>query len=566
MIKYVRTLQPRLAVLVTAFATLCLAEVFPFLYPWVLGKVLDGPAIRGDMPELRKWILFYCLFVAVHASTLFTRFLLGQRLSIETAHRLRLRVFAHLQKLPISFFQRNPIGSLITRLTSDVENFGSMFSEGFLELFSNVALLLFSVVFMLRQDLRLGLATLTFFPAMVIVSAYFRKRFRALQAKLRSELAGLNGFLQESFNGVGIIQAFRKQRWLTGLFDARNEAYRHTARNYAGRYAGFFPIVQSLSDFSLLACYAAGIWFIGKGELSVGTMAAFAWYASIYSRPLRDLSDRINTLQTAFACGDRVIDFLATPCEQAIEGRLRLTVRDDVPAIRLDGVHFAYQPEKPVLKGISLEIARGTTAALVGPTGCGKSSTLNLLVRFAKAQQGSVSLFGIPVADIATDSLRQHVAVLAQDPFLFPGSIRDNVCLGRPFDEVRFADTCRRAQLTSWLERLPAQDATVVGTGGQELSSGQRQLVAYARALYQDPAILILDEPSSSIDALTEHLLQQALKELLQGRTALLVTHRIASIAACQRVFLMDDGRIEAQGSHEHLLASHPRYAQLFSS
>jgi ATP-binding cassette subfamily B protein len=563
--KYLDVLRPDRSLLIGALIVLLLTEIFPFLYPLILSRLLDGTALQGDQKMLVQLVLLYALCVFGHSGFLYLRFLFGQRLSIRTTHDLRCRLFAHLQKLPLKYFQRTPVGNMMTRLTSDVDAFGALFNDGFLELFSNVVLLVFSVAFMLWQNWFLGLATISILPLIMLTSTLYRSRFRVLQKQLRTELANLNSYLQESINGVSIIQAFRRIPLFQQRFAVRNNLYIDTSKKYAKRYAGFFPIVQSLSDFSLLACYCAGIWLISKGNVSAGTMAAFAWYASIYSRPLRDISDRINTIQNALVAGDRVLDLLQETEEEQGSSRIQLAPNANSIAVRFHNVHFAYHQDRPVLQGIHFEVLKGSTVALVGATGCGKSTILQLLLRFMEANEGGIEVFGVPLREIDSASFHSHVAWLGQDPFLFPGTIQENICLGRAYDANNFESVCKRAQIAVMLENLPAGAETRVGTGGQELSTGQRQLVSYARTLYQDPEILLLDEPSASIDAKTEQQLHLALRELLQGRTAILVTHRVASVAACDHVLVLGQGKIIASGTPSAIIQQGTHYQELFA-
>jgi ATP-binding cassette subfamily B protein len=561
-----KILRPNSRLLMSALVALFFAESFPFLYPLVLRQIIDGSVFAGDFPLLLRWIFLYSGVVVAHSLFLYLRILFGQHLAIGTTHALRLRMFAHLQKLPLQYFQKTPVGGLMTRLTNDVDAFGALFSDGFLELFSNVTLLIFSMAVMLWMDWRLGLATLIFFPVLLAISAWFRTRFRTLQSQYRAELASLNSFLQESLNGLGVVRVFGKQQWLLGFFRNRNDAYTHVSLRYGRRYAGFFPLVQTFSDLSLVSCYVAAIWLIGRGELTAGTLAAFAWIASIYSRPLRDLSDRINTLQNALAAGDRVVEFLETPPEPAPVGSGIVSKLEHHGSNALDfkNLQFAYNPGNNVLHGISFSVPVGARVALVGPTGCGKSTCLQLILRFLEPASGSIDLFGVPLGQIQATELHRQIAWLGQDPFLFPGTIAENISLGRAWNEVLFLDICKRAQILKMIESFPLGRNTLVGTGGTELSSGQRQLVAYARALYQDPAILLLDEPTASIDASTEWELNLALQELLQGRTALIVSHRASSIAVCDRVICMRQGTIVESGTHASLMANPGYYAKLF--
>lgn len=563
--RHLEILAPNRLLLWGALVSLGLAELFPFCYPLLLSQTLDQ--LNGSVVAIAGSTLLtvYLGTVVLHSLVLYMRVYLGQRLSLDCNHRLRKTMFRHLQHLPMPLYQKTPIGKWMSRIINDTESYGNIFSEGLLELVSNVALLLFSMVFMLVLDWRLGLATMLFFPAMVLVSSWYRSHFRNLQLRFRESLAGLTAFLQEAINGVGLVQAFRRQSHMNRELHVVNSHYMGLSLSYANRYAGFFPLIQGLSDLSLVACYAMGLWLIAGDQISVGMLAAFAWYASIYSRPLRDISERVNSLQTSLASGQRVREFLELPSDP-----LDNTGRELVPSLKdnalaMDAVHFGYDPSRPVLNDLCFALPVGTSAAIVGQTGCGKSTTLQLLIAFLKPDQGRVLIFGRNVQEWSRQSLHRNMAWLAQEPFLFAGSLRENICMGTPYEEERFRQVCQQAQISGLLEALPQGELTLVGTGGQEISVGQRQLVAYARTLYQDPAILLLDEPSASIDASTGYELQVALRTLLRGRSAIMVTHRLASALICDKVFVMDQGKIVEQGVPQELLEQpHSRFSMLF--
>lgn len=562
---HVQTLSPRPGLLTGASVSLLLAELFPFCYPLVLAQALDQLQGKANPIAWEILLFAYLSVVALHSISLYMRIYLGQRLSIECNHNLRKRVFSHLQRLPLKAIQKTPVGNWMSKVTNDTETYGNIFSEGILELGSNLALLVFSIAFMLVLDWKLALATMVTLPFMIFVSAWFRSQFRNLQARFRESLAGLTGFLQEALNGIEIVQVFRKQSLVYQEFESTNRAYMDLSLRYATRYAGFFPLIQSLSDLSLIACYTAGIWLIASGNISIGMLAAFAWYASIFSRPLRDISDRINSIQTSLAAGDRVREFLALPQDQQSAKTENQSNRNSDVAIHFEQVHFHYEPGKPVLQGIDFALLRGSTTALVGTTGCGKSTTLQLLTGFLIPTSGQVRVFGECPSAIDNDSLHEEVAWLSQEPFLFAGTLVENICLGREFDELKFRKVCLQSQIQALMERLPQGKDTKVGSGGYEISSGQKQLVAYARALYQDPAILLLDEPSSAIDSDTGHKLETALVELLKGRTALIVSHRLSSTMICDRVLVMDAGRIVEAGKPGDLLRlPESRFSALF--
>ncbi len=561
MMGWIRLLNANRWMLATAILSLLLAEIFPFLYPWILAQILDTPVDLQDKTFILYWVILYGIITIFHSLFLFLRMWLGQRIGIDAAHKIRLLIFKRMQELPIGYFRKTPIGNTMSRMTADVENFSSILGDGILELLSNILLIVVASIFMISTHWKLGLATLTLFPVLFLITNLYRKKFRQIQVQHRQTLASLTSFLQESLQGAPLLQIFRKLSCLRIQFKRINWQYRRISEKYAFQYAGFFPLVQSLSDLSLLICYAVGVYLITHDTLSMGTMVAFAWYASIYTRPLRDLSDRITSLQTGLASGERIQDFLneVNP-QESLNPPLPFPTLRGSDSIEFLGINFQYHPEKSVLHGFDLRIPIGKTLALAGATGCGKSTVLQLLLCLIHPQKGLILVGGCDVNHFSKEDLYKNLAWLGQDPFLFPGTFAENICLEYPWDEKRLKTALAHAQLDAWVSSLPQGVNTILMGSGILPSVGQKQLISYARVLYQNPQILLLDEPSASLDAQTEHDLHIALQNLLRDRTAILVSHRIASLSACDQVAFLREGNIVAMGSHSDLQKSCVEY------
>lgn len=565
MIGWIRLLNPSRWLLASALISLFFAEICPFLYPWILAQILDTPVASQGNSFILKWVTFYVVLSLFHSLFLFLRMWLGQRIGIQAAHQIRSLLFNRMRELPIGYFRKTPIGNTMSRMTSDVDSFSSIMGDGMLELLSNIILIVVASAFMLLSHWKLGLATLALFPALFLITNLYRKKFRQIQVQHRQTLASLTSFLQESLQGAPLLQVFRKLSRLRMQFKKINWQYRRISEKYAYQYAGFFPLVQSLSDLSLMICYAVGIYFLAHDAISLGTLVAFAWYASIYTRPLRDLSDRMTSLQTGLAAGERIREFLneATP-NLTLKAPLPFPHLTQLDVIDFHSVNFHYHEEKSVLQDFQLQIPIGTTLALAGATGCGKSTVLQLLLSLLNPQSGQISIGGVEINRISKEVLYQNMAWLGQEPFLFPGTLAENICLENQWNEDRLKDAILHAQLERWVSSLPKGSETQIMGKGIHPSIGQRQLISYARVLYQNPQILLLDEPSASIDAQTEHDLHMALQNILRDRTAILVSHRVASLATCDQVAFLREGRIWAKGTHLELQKTCPEYRLRF--
>jgi len=510
----------------------------------------------------RLAILILLIFV-VHFSLnffqVYTMELAGQRMM----HDLRMKVFSHLQGLEVSFFDKNPVGRLVTRLTNDIQNVHEMFTSVLINLFRDVLLLLGILVILLHLHQGLALVSFSVLPLIFVTTLLFSHRARDAFREIRFKIAQMNAFLQESFSGIQVVQLFRREAENGRRFQKINEAHYLANMRQISIYALFVPLVEILSSGAtgLLIWYGGGR--VIQEAISLGVLVAFLSYIRMFFQPIRDLSEKYNVMQSAMASLERIFglldedgkrDFPLSPRREKIRGR-----------IEFRGVSFAYHGEEEVLQEVSFSVGEGEVVAIVGATGAGKTSLIWLLERFYEAQKGSILIDGIDIQERDPAELRSQIGFVMQDTFLFSGDIIENIRLGdREGDEERVREVARMAKANRFIERLPKGYHTQVGEGGEELSAGERQLLAFARALYIDPQILILDEATSHVDPETERFIQEALMALLKGRTAIVIAHRLSTIEHADRIVVLHKGRVREIGSHTELMARKGLYWRLY--
>jgi ATP-binding cassette subfamily B protein len=499
-------------------------------------------------------------FVVEYAGTLLTT-LVGQRVMYD----LRMEIFTRLQRLSIAFFDRNPVGRLMTRVTSDVETLNELFSSGVVTLFGDVFTLLAIMGMMLAIDWRLALVTFSVIPLVWLTAAVFRRRVREAFRDIRLRLARLNAYLQERLTGMRVVQLFGREEASARRFAELNRDHLAAHLRSITVYAVFFPMVELLTSIAM----ALLLWYGGlrvlDGTLTVGVLAAFIQYTRRFFQPLQDLSEKVNLLQSAMASSERVFALLDEPVtvgEPATPRPLPRPVRGEV---RFEGVWFRYSPEGPwVLRDISFTASPGRTIALVGHTGAGKTTIVSLLLRFYDPERGRITVDGVDIRELPTAELRSLIGFVQQDLFLFTGDILHNLTLDAPITADQAHQAARRVGAGRFIERLPEAYGHRLGERGRNLSVGERQLLSFARALALDPAILVLDEATSSVDAEAEAQIQVAIAELMAGRTSLVVAHRLSTILHADEILVMHHGEIRERGSHRDLLAAGGLYQRLY--
>ena len=532
--------------------------------PYLIGRAIDRYILRGDVPGL-LWTMLILLGVYV-AGTLAT---LGQIRQVggvgqRVLASLRERIFDRLLRLPLRYFDRRPVGDLMSRVTNDVDTLNQLLSQGFTQLLGSFFSLIGIVVAMLLLDWRLALVCFTIIPVMLLVNVYFARRARRAFRTTRETVGDVTAGLQEEITGVREAQAFNRTEANIARFRERNAANRTANVQAVAITSAFAPAIDVLSTLATAVVIGYGGYLVVTGTLSVGLLAAFLIYVQQFFRPIQLASQVYTQAQAALAGGERIYNILdedpeppdppGMPSLGTIEGH-----------IEFEGVTFGYEPGRPVIHDVSFEIEPGQTVALVGPTGAGKTTIANLVPRFYDATGGSVRVDGRDVREVKRESLREGIATVLQEPFLFSGTVAENIGYGRQDatrEEVEAA--ARVASAHDFVSELPEGYDTVLGEGGGNLSQGQRQLLSFARAVLASPRILILDEATSNIDTRTEALIQRALGTLLEGRTSIVIAHRLSTIRTADLILVVADGRIAERGTHAELLEKGGLYADLY--
>jgi ATP-binding cassette subfamily B protein len=486
---------------------------------------------------------------------------LGQRVMYD----LRLQIFGHLQRLSIPYFDRHPVGRLMTRVTSDVETLNELFSAGLVTVFGDVFTLLAIMAMMLYQDWRLALVAFSVIPLVFISAMIFRRRVRDAFREIRVKLARINSFLQEHLGGIRVVQLFNREAAAARQFDAINREHLDAHLKSITIYAVFFPVIELLTSVAIAALlYYGGLRAI-SGSLTVGVLAAFIQLTRRFFQPLQDLSEKYNLLQSAMASSERVFRLLDTEVSVPEPAQPRALPKPMRGQITFEGVWFRYSEDGPwVLKDVSFEAPAGRTVALVGHTGAGKTTIISLLLRFYDPTRGRITLDGVDIREIATDELRRQIGFVQQDLFLFTGDIQRNLALDAPIGEPEVREAATRVGADRFIQRLPSGYGHVLGERGRSLSVGERQLLSFARALARNPRVLILDEATSSVDTESEAQIQRAIAEVMEGRTSLVVAHRLSTILHAEEILLLHHGEIVERGTHRSLLGQGGIYHRLY--
>jgi len=492
----------------------------------------------------------------------------GHMLTLQIAgqramYDLRMSLFRHLQGLSLDYFDQNPVGRLVTRVTNDIDALNEFFSAVLLTLVKDLLLLFGTLIILFWMNPRLAAIVSTVVPALALLSAFFAVRVRGAFREVRRLLARLNADLSEDLSGVKVIQIFRRERARQARYERTNREYFRANMRQLVLFGVFRPAVELLSAVGLALVLVYGGGAVLRGALTLGALVAFISYSRQMLRPVVDISEKYNIMQAAMASAERVfgvLDTAATVVEKPSVG----SVSEGRGRVDFESVSFAYTEDKPVLREISFSVPAGRSVALVGPTGAGKTSIISLLCRFYDPDSGSVRLDGVDLRDLSGSELRRHLAVVLQDSFIFSRTVNENIRLGSELPASRVAHAAEMVQASSFISELPSGYDEVMAERGATLSTGQKQLLCFARALARDPKVLILDEATSSVDPATERLIQRAIDTLMRGRTSVIVAHRLSTIQKVDEILVIDDGRIVERGSHRELLARRGIYYNLY--
>jgi len=567
--RLLRYLQPYRWRLAGAVALLVCAAALQIVGPWLVQLALDDAIPDRDARFLGILATAYLVaalvtFVLQYAQALVTTWL-GQQVMFD----LRREIFAQLQTLDLRYYDRTPVGRLMTRITSDVETLNELFSSGVVAIFGDLFTLVFIVSAMMLMDWRLALVTLTVIPFVLWAAVLFRSRIRNAYRDIRVRLARINSFFHERITGMRVVQLFNREEADARRMDEVNRDYLEAHLRSIRYYALFFPVIEVFTAISL----ALIVWYGGlsvlAGTTTVGVVAAFLLYSRRFFRPIQDLSEKYNLLQAAMASSERIFKLLDRETgivDPAEPRRLPAPIRGE---IEFRDVWFAYDTEEDgdpewVLKGVSFRATAGERLAIVGHTGSGKTTLINLLMRFYDPQKGEILLDGVPIRELAQRELRAHVGLVLQDIFLFSDDVRYNIRLGkREISEEKVLAAAAEVGAGALIENLPRGLDHPLGERGMSLSLGERQLVSFARAVAFDPPVLVLDEATSSVDSEIEARIEEATARLMEGRTSLVIAHRLSTVQGADRILVLHQGELREQGTHGELLSLGGLYARL---
>lgn len=563
--------RPHLPLALGALALLLIEGMLQLAGPLLTRQVIDVALPAHDYAAVAR---LSALFVAALAAQLVTDYgqlvltnLLGQRVM----HDLRRQLFDHLQSLSVAFFDRTPVGRLVTRVTSDVESLNELFTAGVIAGVGDLATLLAIGVVMFTLDWRLTLAAFVVVPAIYLVSHVFQSQVRGTYRDIRARVARLNAFLQERLTGIRVVQLFGRERDESGAFARLNAAHLDSQLASVRVYALYFPAIEILTTIALAMLIVTAVSRVDAGVVTVGTVAAFLQLARRFFQPLQDLSDKYNILQQAMASAERIFALLDTAPTVADGGRVALPrPRGGGVTVAFEGVWFQYprrdetsSDERWVLRDVSFRVAPGETLALIGHTGAGKTTVVNLLLRFYDPDRGRITIDGVDIREVPLSDLRALVGYVQQDIFLFADDIATNIRLSAPLTDGAVADAAARVGADRIIDRLPGGYRHRLSERGASVSVGERQLLSFARAVAADPALLVLDEATSAVDSRIEADIQRALRELMAGRTTVAIAHRLSTIVSATEILVLHHGEVRERGTHAQLLEAGGLYTRL---
>jgi ATP-binding cassette subfamily B multidrug efflux pump len=558
-------LRPYWRSVVVALVAIIAGSAASLAQPYLVKVAIDRHIASGQLAGLDRLAAVYLAiligaFAAEYVQT-WTMQLTGQRIMFD----LRMGLYGHLQRLDLRYYDRNPVGRLMTRVTSDVDVLNDLFTSGVVTVFGDLFALLGIMGMMLWMNWRLALVAFAVLPLIVLITQWFRRNVRDSYRTVRGWIARINAFLQENITGMSTVQLFGREPLNFARFDEIDRKHRDANIESIFYYAVFYPAIEAVSALSA----ALIIWYGGgsviRGALTLGSLVAFLQYSQRFFRPISDMSEKFNVLQSAMASSERIFKMLDEP---VVVRPPAAAVTRPAPAlghIAFEGVWFAYNDEDYVLRDVSFEVRPGERVGIVGATGAGKSSLVNLLLRFYDVSRGRITIDGVDIRDLALDDLRGLFSLVLQDVHLFSGTIAENIRLGNPaIGDARVREAAHAVHADAFIDRMAAGYNSPVAERGSTLSVGQKQLLSFARALAFDPRVLILDEATSSVDTDTELLIRDALRVLMKSRTTIAIAHRLSTIQDMDKILVLHKGKLRESGTHQELLAERGIYFKLF--
>ena len=561
--RLLRYLVPHRRTAAVALAAIVGHALLQLAEPYLIKLAIDRHILTGELAGLEQiaaalLVILSGSFVLEYLET-YTMGMVGQRIMYD----LRMEIYAHLQRIDVAYYDRHPVGRLMTRVTTDVDALNDLFASGVISVFRDVVLLVGIMAVLLWMDWRLAIVAFSVLPLIALVTQWFRRNARVSYRAVRGWIARINASLQENISGMSTVQLFRREARSFGAFDELNRGHTQANLDSIFYYAVFYPAIELIGAVAT----AAIIWYGGgwtlEGTLTLGTLVAFIQYSQRFFRPISDLSEKFNILQAAMASSERIFGLLDTPPRLVSPAAGRLP--DGPGRITFENVWFAYRGDDYVLRDVSFSVEPGERIGIAGATGAGKTTLINLLLRFYDVNRGRIAIDGVDIREIPLDHLRRRFGLVLQDVFLFSGTIRDNIACGpAAVSDAEVRAAADAAHASSFIDRLPGRLDAAVAERGATLSAGQKQLLSFARALAFDPQVLVLDEATSNVDTATEALIRDALHRLIAGRTTLAIAHRLSTLRDMDRVLVFHKGELREAGPHRALLARRGIYHTLY--
>jgi ATP-binding cassette subfamily B protein len=533
------------------------------LIPWLYGKIVDSALKAGSIQNLHKLLLIYiCARLSSFVMFVIRSYSL-QYIGQQVLHDMRNKLFSHLQKLPIKYFDKNPVGRLVTRVTNDVATLSELFSSAIINVMADIFFLIGIASAMIFLNYKLGLATLFTAPCLLLAAWFLKVKMREAYRKVREKLAIVNASLAENISGMQIIQIFCREKERSEKFDKLNTELRDAQLESVFYNSFFSPVVTVINAITMAIIIIFGGKMVLQNEISIGLLISYIAYAQHFFFPIRSISERISVFQNSFSAGERVFTLLDEQQETDISTATEAPKLKET--IEFKHVSFAYDADKPVLKDVSFKVKKGEAIAIVGHTGAGKTTIASLLKRFYEIKNGEILIDNQNIKEYSRSALRRTIALIQQEVFIFSGSIRDNISLfSENLTQEKLDEIIKNLKMENFLAQLPSGLETEILERGGNLSAGQRQLIAFSRALAFDPEILILDEATSSVDSETERIVQEAIKTITKDRTSIIIAHRLSTIKNCDRILVLHNGKLIEEGSHQELLHQNGHYKKLY--